>query len=266
MANKYNFTYKKRRAWGWGVFLILIAAFLLANQLGGFVELGFWSVLVSAIAVAFIVECFANLTLGSLPIPIAALYYIFQEPLGFPIINLWPTLVLVTLLTTIGLHILLPNRWFHKHKDADVVFGFSHEGDIGDTSEKYKTYDGINAEASVDESGGENNPRISVQFGGISRYLHADALETAHLECNFGSLEVYFDNVTLSPNGADVYISCKFGNIELYVPCEWRVVNDVTASLGNAEVPAVRREKAEDAPVLRLRGNVSLGNMEIHMI
>jgi len=255
----------KRGSWGWGILLILVAALVVANQFGGFLDLGFWSLAIAVLAVAVFVNCIVEYSFASLPIPIAALYYIFQEPLGFPVITFWP-LVLVTLLVTGGLHIMIPQKRFKftykkakKKKANNVEVIYTDDNGIGGTHS-------INTgERQFEEGGGENNPRISVQFGGGSRYLHADALETVELDCSFGGLEVYFDHVTLSPNGAEAFLSCKFGAIELYVPSHWRIIDNMSASLGGVDYNG-RETGDENAPTLKVSGSVSFGGVEVHRI
>jgi len=263
MSKKKVFVnYKKRMAWGWGIFLLLVAALVLTNQFGGFLELGLWSIIVAALAVAFMVQCIIDLSFASLPIPIAALYYILQAPLnemfnfGLPFIKFWP-LVLVTLLVTAGLHVLIPNSLGRKRKNLGVVY----IGRDGNGKSVRRPSDDTEAE----EGGDNNNPSISVQFGGVSRYLHADSLKTVELDCSFGGLEVYFDHVQLSPNGADVFLNCKFGAIELYVPSHWRIIDNVNASLGGVDIKG-RRDVPDEAPQLRITGNVSLGGVEVNRI
>ena len=296
MGRNVKVRYKSSWAWGWGIFLLLIAALILANQFGGFLELGFWSIAVAALAVAFLVQCIVDRSFGSLPIPLAALYFIFQAPLSemlqieLPAISFWP-LVLVTLLVTAGLYILLPHKRFRmkkkyvhdydRQKDkyrrkygrggAEVIVDIEDaveeigEG-IGEITGDYKSVGDNEEDARVEESGGDNNPRISVQFTGVSKYLHADSLETADLDCSFGSLEVYFDHVKLSPNGADIYANCKFGALELYVPGHWRIIDNVNASLAGFDISGQHKPTAEDAPQLRVNGNVSFGALEIHRV
>ena len=247
---------KKRAAWGWGIFLLLIAAVVLANNLGGFLELGIWSIIVATLAVAFMVQCIVDLSFGSLPIPLAALYFIFQTPLGLPEISFWP-LVLVTLLATAGLYVLLPKRRFRLEKEINYIYS---------NNAATSNIHSVNGNARIVEGEGDNNPRINVQFGSISRYLRADSLETAVLDCSFGSLEVYFDDVELSPNGAEAFINCKFGAVEMYVPSHWRILDNMDASLGGVDVKGSRRMPAEDAPTLKLNGTVSLGGVEVHRL
>jgi len=241
----------------WGVFWLLIAALILSNYFGGFVELGFWSVVVAAFAVAILVHSLVNLAFAWIPIPIAALYYIFQAPLGFPFVPFW-TVVVVTLLVTIGLHIILPRRFaIGKH--------FVHVWSDGKNSKKCIGVDiGDESDALVKESEDENNPTIEVQFGRHSRYLHSDNLTSADLRCNCGSLEVYFDHAQLNPEGARVEARCRLGTIELYIPGNWRVINNLSTSLGNAEIDGRLFSDDENAPLLTITGSVTLGNVEIH--
>jgi len=259
MGKSIKVNYKKTWAWGWGVFFLLIAALVLANQFGGFPELGIWSIIIAALAVGMFVQCIVSLTFGSLPIPIAALYYIFQVPLDFPyIIDFWP-LVLVTLLATAGLHTLLPNRLFRNIKKKNIEIIYTGEDGVTGTR-------GFDDEGQIEEGGGDNNPRISVQFGSVSRYLHADSLETVELECRFGSLEVYFDHVQLCQDGAEAFLNCKFGAIEIYVPSNWRIIDNMNTSLGGIDINGRREVLDENAPTLKISGNVSLGGVDVHRI
>ena len=251
---------RKRRAgfskWTWGAAFFLIAALLLANYLGFGVslDLGFWSIVFAVLAALVLVSCIASLSFASLPLPLAALYYIFQAQLGMPFIGFWP-LALVTVLLMIGLHILLPRRFRDGQFYAVNVGGDKMRRRSGSDDEDH-------AEMTTDE-GDPNNPYVGVHFGSATRYLHADNLQSAELNCSFGGLEVYFDNVELSPEGADVHVNCKFGGVEIYVPRHWRVLDDMNASFGSAEVSRKLKTNDEDAPTIRLTGHVSFGGVEV---
>lgn len=299
MAKNYStgYTIKKKTKtsiW-WGLSLIMVAALVLANALGGFTELSFFRLAIAALALVSLIQALASFNFGYLPLPIGALYWIFQDYIvewtGVPELRFW-TIALVAILLSTALFALLPKkRWIKKFtkdrinvnysspnktvtidtdddtividtNDGTVIDVDTDEGESAGQSDAGENFGG--KKTKVNETGGENNPSISVQFGAISRYLHADALETANLDCSFGSLEVYFDNVTLHPNGAVVSASCKFGNLEIYVPSHWRVIDQLGASLGNAEVDRELVSNNDDsAPKLTVLGNVSLGNLEV---
>jgi len=280
-----NFRTKTSKV-AWGFFWLLLAGLILANSFGGFpdLELSIWGIIIAAIAAIVLFHCLISLSLASIPIPLAALYYVFHAQLGLPEVSFW-TLALVTLLVTIGLHVMLPRRLKsgnfvhvnlgnHKHRNwkkgkgnynvhvdgTEVIIDGEGEVVTG------RNHDETNEKTKIEEGDDENNPYISVSFGAASRYLHADRLESAELNCSFGSLEVYFDNVTLGPNGAEVNVNCSFGSIEIYVPSHWRVIDDMNSSLANAEVSRKLQGNDNDAPTLRVTGSVSLGNVEVNRI
>ena len=285
----------------WGFFWFLLAGLILANALGGFVQLSVWGIIIGAIATVILFHCLATLSFASIPVPIAALYYIFQATLGLPAVGFW-TLAAVTVLLTIGLHVILPRRYssgkfvhiginegmrYRKRyttggsansgsadvQDADVIIDGDVESDSSSNSSggaggsgNPKDYTEATEKTRIEEGDDANNPYISVSFGYASRYLHADNLESAELNCSFGGMEVYFDNVTLSPNGAEVNINCSFGSIEVYVPSHWRVIDELNTSLANAEVSRRLQSNDPDAPTIRITGSVSLGNAEVKRI
>jgi len=248
--------HKLSSKWVWGTFLLLVAAFILSNQFGGFLELGFWSLAIGALAVIFTIQCIVNLSIPPLPIPIATLYYILQTPLNFPYIKFWP-LTLVTFLVMCGLYAMMPNKYW---RGSRIRYGF------GDGKRGHKDEEKDSSGVHIVEGDDPNNPYINVEFGTACRYLHADCMETAELSCRFGSLEVYFDNVELSPDGAEATIKCNIGNIDMYLPRSWRVVDRMSVSLANLDVDGKHIKDDEEAPTLTIKGGVSLGNISIHRI
>jgi len=257
MAGKTKSNYSKL---AWGITFLLIAALILSNYFGGFVELGVWSMIIAALALVILIHCIASLSISPLPLPLAALYYIFQVPLGLPQIQFWP-LALVTVLVMCGLFILLPHS-FRKKGQFVFAVGDSMRGcdNVGGRGGR----DGSGAE--IEDGVDDDNPHINVRFGSLSRYLHSDCLESAELLCSFGAIEAYFDHVTLSPNGANVYVNCSFGAIEIFVPGNWRVINEISASLGNAEVDRRLESAPVDSPTLTITGSVSLGSIEVRRV
>jgi len=248
----------------WGIFLLAIAALVLINHFGGFVALGVWSIMGTSLALAVIVHSIAKLSLSGLPFPLALLYYIFQIPLGLPIIGFW-TLAVVALISTIGLAILLPKRKSYFGVNMGYSGSFDDDYDEEDGNEdRFDTNSVGNRKRRVEEGGTENNPVIGVSFGGVSRYLHATALESAVLNCSFGSLEVYFDQVELCPEGAEARVECSFGSVELYVPRHWRIINKTRCSFGAAEIDDRHTEAGEKPPTLVVSGNVSFGGLEVY--
>jgi len=233
----------------WGTFLLLAAALIVFSQIGGFVEIGVGSVIVAVLALAFIVQCLAHLHIAPLPIPIAVLYVIFQAPLDLPYIKIW-ALILAAVLTSMGLAVLFPKR--HRRYDCENKH-------YGQTKDNYR-------KCSAESVDNDNNPSVIVNFGSVNRRLNADSLETARLSCNFGALKIFFDQAQLSPGGAEAVLSCSFGNIELFVPKHWRVVDKMSCTLGDVCVSKGFAGTTENSPKLTLTGSVSLGGVEVRSV
>jgi hypothetical protein len=233
----------------WGTFLLLAAAFIIVNQLNSFTNISIWSIIVATLSLTFIIQCIASLKFAPLPIPIAVLYIIFQTPLDLPNIQA-KFLILASVLAAIGLAILIPRK--HKRN----YFKYKHFCKSEDNHQQFYT------ESSTDD----NNPSINVNFGTISRRLHANSLETAQLHCNFGTLEIFFDQVSLSPQGATADINCNFGAIKLYIPKHWHIIDRLNCSLGGVDIGRNCATPAENAPQLTLTGNVSLGSVEVQYV
>jgi hypothetical protein len=237
----------------WGVFLLLAAAFVLTNKFSnkfiGFADIGVVGIVIAILALAFIVQCLARLHIAPIVIPLAVLYIIFRNPLtnlGLPEIQTWK-LIVAAALAFIGLNILIP-RGRRSCKQCN------NPGGSGEQQQK------IPAEGNKD-----NNPYVGVNFGAVSRSLNADSLETLRLSCNFGAMEIYLNQVELSPNGAQADINCSFGGIQLFVPRHWQVIDRLHCTLAGVTIKSFTAP-AENAPRLTLNGSVSLGGVEVRYI
>ena len=77
----------------WGMVLILGAGALLANNLGLFGEIGFWSIFLSAVLVAFIFDGIIRRSFGEMLFGLAFLVIVNDTMLGLEKITPWPVLI-----------------------------------------------------------------------------------------------------------------------------------------------------------------------------
>ena len=77
----------------------------------------------------------------------------------------------------------------------------------------------------------------------------------------FGATTKY---VTSSNFVSATYVKASFGSVQLYLPREWRVENNINVTMG--EVSEKNQSKSTGTPVVRLNGDVSLGDLEITYI
>lgn len=232
----------KHNNWFWGVFFVLAAVFVIASQVTSFAQLGFWSILAAVVLAAVFIQSLIYLNYFGVFLSLAVAYWIFQQPLHLFIISPW-LLILSAILISIGFHIIFRKRSKNQYVKR-------HE------SNEYHTMEEID----------DNNPHVKVSLGACSKYLHADNLKSGQFYCHLGALEVYFDQVQLDPGGVEIYLECNLGSINLYLPKSWRVINKLNSNLGEVKDVSRFSSQADNAPVLTITGNVSLGAVEIHYV
>jgi len=232
----------------WGLFFIAAAALIVLNQLGFSTGISLWSLLITVILLPVVVLGLARRNFPNFFFGIAFLLIVYQHPLGIERLVPW-TVLAAALLLSIGFSIIFKPRYFpfhHNHWDGEWT-SHTRTDEYSETTEH------------VDVDGSEVNCRVSL--AGSVKYLHSDSLQKGNFECSLGYLKVYFDNVELHPNGADLYVNCSLGSMELFIPRSWPVMLDVDTSLGSVnETP---RREAPTGPTLRINGRVSMGSLEI---
>ena len=234
----------KHKNWFWGTFFLAAAIFVIACQVGAFVQIGFWSIAATVLLAAAFVGSLVGLNFFGAFISLALLYLIYQQPLHLVEISFW-LLLLAAILASMGLSMI-----FHSKRHDCGIGNWHRRWDNRDTSEENVDGNDIFVKSSFNES---------------CKYLHSDGLKKARLSSSFGKLSVYFDEVQLSPEGAEANIDVSFGEMSLFLSRNWRVIDKVHTGLG-AVNNDIRNAPPADAPTLTLNGSVSFGNLEIHYI
>lgn len=219
------------------MFFICAAAAVILHALGYLAGVGLWSVVFTIVLIPILVSSLRRRRFFGIFFPLALIAVLFSEPLGIEALSPWPMLI-AALFLSIAFSIM-----FRKKRNFKNVF--VHFGD----EEKIEYID-------------DNEVECRVSFGATTQYIHCTALRKATLDCSFGSIQIFFDNAKLDPNGAVMNMDCSFGGIEMYIPKTWRIQNDITAMLGTAEVKNGGFDTG-DGPVVTLRGSVSFGAIEI---
>ena len=250
----------KNRNWFWGIFFLLAAAAVIAIQIETVGQIGIWSLLAGVLLIALLVHSLIDLNFFGVFVPLAFLYMIFWQPLGFVFISPW-MLVLAAVLTSIGFSIIFhPKR--RNHKECWHWVHDSHDShdchDIPDGQDNQNKSEWQNTET-IDD----NHPYAKAQFSSSSKYLHADALESGKFTVSFGELEIFFDQVQLSPDGAVVNLDCSFASMKLHIPKHWQIIDKLNVSLADVNSGRRANAPAPDAPKLTLTGNVQFGGVEI---
>ena len=234
----------KHKNWFWGTFFLAAAIFVIACQVGAFVQIGFWSIAATVLLAAAFVGSLVGLNFFGAFISLALLYQIYQQPLHLIEISFW-LLLLAAVLASMGFSMI-----FHSHRHYCGINNWHHRWDNRD-----------NPEENIDG----NDIFVKSSFSESCKYLHADSLKKARLSSSFGKLSAYFDQVQLSPEGAEANVDVNFGEMSLFLSKNWRVIDKVHTGLG-AVNNDIRNMPPTDAPTLTLTGSVSFGSLEIHYI
>jgi len=230
----------KNRNLFWGIILILAAILIITNQLGTFISINPFRLIITIFLVVIIIKNIPRLHFTNILLPLALLLILYKNSLGLAGLSSW-AILLAGCFASAGLSMIIKPR---KHQQNHYEY----------SNEYYQTSEDIN----------ENIISGSVSFGSDTKYLYSDHLERADFTCSFGSLKVFFDQARLSPGGAEVFIDASFASVELYIPKTWQVVDHISTSL--ASVNGGGGSEDPTAPILTLTGNITLSSVQIKYI
>ncbi len=228
----------------WGVTFILTAIFLIVGKLGYLEDLSIFSMIFTVFLGAVLVKSIYPVNFAGILFPLAFLGIIYDKQLGIENLTPW-TVLAVAALGSIGLSMVFYNKsWCHYH----------HHGHWGKEFEDFEVID-------VED---ESHVKQSTSFGASSKYINSEAFKQADLECSFGAMNVYFDHAQVQDSQVLVRVHVSFAGMELYVPKEWAVDNQVRASFGAVEEK--NNHVANETVKMVLVGDVSFGAIEITYI
>ena len=169
---------------------------------------------------------------------LAFLVIVNDEFLKLEAITPWPVLG-AALLGTIGLNLLFPK--FGRTKSGKLIAGGEHR--VGDTA----SGDGVFYENA---------------FGSAVKYVVGE-ISQIYVDNAFGSMEVYFTDVVLKEQSVRVNVDSAFGKVTLYVPRDWKVVNNVTLVFGSGNYSDYENH-SQGENTLYISGNIAFGSLLIH--
>ena len=226
----------------WGLFFILGAVYIVVSKFCVLPDISIFSIFLTVFFVSWFIKGIIHRNFWEILFPIAFLCIIYDEPLGITDLTPW-TVLGAALLGSIGLAMIFkPKKGFQIGVDGKSIVG-----------------NGVNSEqCSGEKIHCENS------FGSQIKYINSDDFRFAHLENNFGSLNVYFDNAVIQGGVAVVTIENNFGETVLYIPREWRVQNNLTRSFGS--ISETGRSEGSSESTICLQGDCSFGSIEIHYV
>lgn len=231
----------KRRETYWGVIFILAAALILLGQFGFLEDINTFSILASVILAGIAIKSLVKMNFWGVLFPAAIICIIFSKQWNIEAFTPWPALFTAFCLST-GLSLI-----FHKSHDF-----------------RWHSHHNTNFNKNVINQPDDNNVKCSTSFGECIKYVNSDDFQRAEIKCSFGAAKVYFDHATILSGKADIYLDVSFGDVKLYIPSAWNVINDVNVFFGDANLST--RKVDADAPVITVHGNISFGDAKIYYV
>lgn len=226
----------------WGLCFLAGAAALILSKMGLWPSLSLFSILLTILFVWMLIKGLVHVNFGEILFSLAFLACIYDEPLGITALTPW-TVLGAALLGSIGLSLLFPKKHhWHIHNapvdNPEII-------DIPDSE----------------------TIRFDNSFGATIKYINSEDFVKADLETSFGEMKVYFDNAIIQHQTAQVKIEVSFGNMILYIPKTWKVIDNVGVSFGSVQVKnGDQCQYQEGNPTLYLIGEVSFGGAEIYYV
>lgn len=212
----------KKNSIFWGVVFVLLAALVIVSELGLIKGIGFWTIVFSVIFGAMLIKGLVKFDMTQILFSVAFLCIVWDEVLGIEAITPWPVL-LAALLGSIGF---------------SMIFGKSKKKYY---EKKYKNHKFVHVDGTEDrmnskveyDYGDEIN--CSVKFGSTVKYVNSENLRKVNASVSFGSAAIYLDNAKVQGNEVLVNLEVSFGCVELYVPRDWYVTNNMQTSFAGVD-------------------------------
>lgn len=228
----------------WGIFFILMAAFIILGSMDVFGDISVLTCIFAGFCVMWLINGLVKFSFGNILFPLSFLAILFDEALGIEELTPWPVLA-AALFGTIGLNMIFGG----KKKAKDHANGSIYYGPKKGVEESTQSDEHFNCE---------------LAFGSTVKYVNCQNLKYANIENAFGNASIYFDNARLGDAQATVNIETSFGKTTLFIPKEWNV--SVNVSKAFASVTENGNCTPDSANTLIIVGEVSFGNLEVTYI
>ena len=159
---------------------------------------------------------------------LAFLAIVWNKELGIEAITPWPVMGAAIFLT-IGVSFIFKDskrkNWQHK---------YYNKYDNNTTDERNTEYGTSQPhESHVD---GEHVYHMN-RFSGAEKYIDSQNLKSVEIINKAGGMEVYLDNAKAAGDKVYMRIECIAGGMEIYIPKNWKVQNNIDCFVGVVEEP-----------------------------
>jgi len=215
----------------WGIFFIVAAVFLIIGKLDIFANFSVFKLIITIFLAAWFLQSLGRRDFGGILFSLAFLCILYDRFLGIEALTPW-TVLGAAAFGSIGLSFL-----FKKTPQSHIYPRPAHVNNADNISQGVFTF--------------------SNSFGESVKYVNSDDFIQADISNAFGDSKIYFDDAIIQNGEAHINLNVKFGNINLFFPNTWNVINQATASLG--EIRENNRSSSNGSPTVILTGQVTFG-------
>ena len=214
----------KKNSIFWGVVFVLLAALVIVSEMGLIEGIGFWAIVFSIVFGAMLIKGIAKFDVTQILFSLAFLCIVWDKELEIESITPWPVLF-AALLGSIGFLLIFgrsKKKYYEKkykqRKNIDIHFNNDKDRESGTIEHDY---------------GDEVN--CQVKLGSTVKYVNSENLQTVNVSVSFGGAAIYLDNAKTQGNEVLINMDASFCGIELYVPKDWCVVNNLQCSFSGID-------------------------------
>ncbi|NLO08534.1 MAG: cell wall-active antibiotics response protein [Clostridiales bacterium] len=226
----------------WGMLLIIAAVLIILNVFGYFPGVSIFKIVLTVCMLGIIIVSIRSINFWGILFPLAIILITFDRQLNITEFTPWPVL-LVAFLISLGLSMI-----FNRHNS----FVFSING---------RNSNSFGSSVVNEQDGSVVN--CSTTFGECIKYVNTEDFTRANIKCSFGDVKVYFDNAKIPSGKADIYLDVSFGDVDLFIPRTWNVVNESHAFFGDMDISRNNNSLDPDAPIVTIHGNINFGDTSI---
>lgn len=266
----------KQRNYFWGFVLVLMAVCLIAGQYDVFDGISFWMVMLSILGGAVILDGIVHISINGIVVGVVLLFVLWKNQLGFRELSYW-TILVAALLLLIGLNILFyPFRirieaWKMRRRmkryDRQIASGNKkNPGNWNNTGEfqgESRFTDNMQGEEGKKTGINGSYVMLKRNFGGGVEYIRSNDFQMADITLAFSGLKVYFENAVIQGTSAEIHVEASFSGLDLYVPSEWVVEDEMQHFAGGTEIKP-RPQNIAPTKTLKLTGSLNFSGVTVH--
>jgi len=230
----------KRKELFWGWIFILAAVFFVLSQFGYISGINLFGFFATAILLYIMIKNIFRLNFFGIFFPAAFILIIFDDELKLTAFTPWPAL-LTALLLSIGFSMIIKRR---------REWSFFHI--------KHNHYDDDNI---VMDDGKSVN--CTTVFGDCIKYVNSTNFKKANISITFGDIKIYFDKAVVPSGKADIHVNVSFGDVNLYVPRNWHIINKTQNFFGDLSFCDKSDIVEAETVEVTLHGSIYFGDVKI---